>query len=404
MPDLLKLGALELVFAAIFTVLALLGIRRLRRQRKDFFKVIQDLSLERLTSNHPPKAKDRVLERALKHLWEIARSWAEREHELAAQNVTWQRRYGQARALIELLGEFNQVMELHAVLDRLSQGLSRFFANDTVGIWLHGLQNTFELVAIAEGSLPSSLDANDSLVRQILTGAPAPVPPSWVLENSPWMAAPLLDAHGQKIGIVVVTSRRRAVYTVEDSAFLGTVLGHAGMAIQNATRYQIVDTLSRSDALTGLRNRGEFDRSLWEHALRARDTRQPLSLVLIDVDHFKQINDARGHPEGDRVLKQIAHHIAQPHGSDSSDAFRIGGDEFAILFAETEKRTAAALAESLCRRIEHQVLFDDGTHVTISTGVASLPEDGADPTTLMASADRALYRAKRDGRNRSRAA
>lgn len=232
MYDLLKLGAVELVFATLFAVLALRGTRRLRGQRKYFFEVIQQLSPERFTSTEPPKANDRVLERAVSNIWATAQNWAKREHELAAQSVTWQRRYGQTRALIELLGEFNQVMDLHAVLERLSQGLSHFFAKDTVGIWLRGGQNNFELVAIAEGSLPPTLHANDPVVRQILAGTPAPAPPSWMPENGPWMAAPLLDAHGQKIGIVVVASRQRQVYTVEDSSCFATALRHAAMAIQ----------------------------------------------------------------------------------------------------------------------------------------------------------------------------
>jgi GGDEF domain-containing protein len=87
------------------------------------------------------------------------------------------------------------------------------------------------------------------------------------------MAAPLLDAQGQTIGIVALTSRRRRAYTVEDGAFLRTVIGHAAMAIQNATIYQLVDGLSRVDPLTGLFNRREFDRRSLEFSRVSCSTR-----------------------------------------------------------------------------------------------------------------------------------
>jgi hypothetical protein len=231
MSRLVLLASVELLSAACFVWLGLRAALRLHRQRKEFFNLVQGLTLERMVSNDPPRAVDRKLNGALGNLWMSAHGWARRAHELGFQIMFWQQRYGQARAVIEILGEFNQVMPMNAILGRLSHRLSAFFGNDTVGIWLRGGQNNFELIAFAEGSLPSSLHATDPLVRQIMSGVPAPVSVAW-MENRPWMAYPLLDAFGQNIGLVAVTSRRRAVYTGEDRGYLALILAHIAMVIQ----------------------------------------------------------------------------------------------------------------------------------------------------------------------------
>jgi len=228
---LVLIGAAELLLAAFFAWLGLRGALRLHRQRNELFGLIQTLTLERMVSNDPPKAVDRKLNTALGHLWISAHDWARRAHDMAFLITFWQQRYGQARAIIELLAEFNQVVPLNALLGRLSQRLSAFFGGDTVGIWLRGGQNNFELVAVAGGNLPTSLHATDPLVRQVMSGVPAPVPIAW-MENRPWMAYPLLDAYGQNIGLVAATSSRRGVYTAEDQGFLALVLAHVSMAIQ----------------------------------------------------------------------------------------------------------------------------------------------------------------------------
>jgi GAF domain-containing protein len=158
-----------------------------------------------------------------------------------------QRRHGQARALIDLIAEFNQVMQLAAVLDRLSSGLSRFFAGDGVAIWIRASQGPFELAVKVAEDFPTSLNPHDRWVATVMAGDAGLVLPFWLDREMPCMAAPLLDAQGQRIGIVALTSRRRPAYTVEDGAFLRTVIGHAALAIQNATMY---DSSTRSRGST----------------------------------------------------------------------------------------------------------------------------------------------------------
>ena len=372
MSELLRVGALEVTFALAFTVLALSEVTRLRRQRK----LLQRMEMSRL---EPP---------------DLA--------ELSVARATLQRSYGQARALIDLMVELNQVMELQPVLDRLSRGLSQFFAGDDVAIWLRGPGGNFELAAAGQYDVAPEIIPDETWLRNPQASGSVLVPPAWQQTERPWIAAPLLDWQANVLGVVVMRSHRRAAYTRADGEFLRAVLGYATMAIQNATRFEAVNRLSRLDALTGLGNRGDFDRTFYEEMGRALAAARPLSLLLVDVDHFKRINDSRGHPEGDRVLRHIARLIAQAAG-EPNRAFRIGGEEFAVLLTQA-KTAAVSLALLLCAWVGQEHFFDDGTRLTLSVGVAAHPEDGRDLATLIAAADRALYRAKAEGRNRVQAA
>jgi two-component system cell cycle response regulator len=163
-----------------------------------------------------------------------------------------------------------------------------------------------------------------------------------------------------------------------------------------------LEELSLTDAMTSLRNRRAFDHELSTAFERARRYDRPLSLTIVDVDHFKAINDSYGHPSGDAVLRGVAKRIA---GCTRQSDFlaRIGGEEFAILLIETPlfeaiqfgEKIRAAIAASPIRigEIEHQV--------TISAGIANFPHSRVTtPSELFEAADNALYRAKERGRNR----
>jgi diguanylate cyclase (GGDEF)-like protein len=228
--------------------------------------------------------------------------------------------------------------------------------------------------------------------------------PGWLDKEMPCLAAPLLDARGDRIGLVALISRRRAAYTVEDRVFLRTVLGHAALAINNATMYESIEALSRIDALTGLHNRREFDRLLALEISRARESGERLSLIVADIDHFKQINDQFGHQQGDLTLQQVARVIQLVPKRVTDGAFRIGGEEFAILMVSTDKPRAIELSESLRRVTGRGKFLDGGRPVTLSLGVATFPDDALDASSLISAADKALYRAKSTGRNRVQAA
>lgn len=159
--------------------------------------------------------------------------------------------------------------------------------------------------------------------------------------------------------------------------------------------------LATRDELTGLLNRREFDRILAEEAERVRRFGRSFALIMIDVDHFKQVNDTHGHPVGDGVLRQLAARLrAQLRSVDR--LARFGGEEFAVVVMETDRAGAGEIARRLCAAIAQQPVAVDQAltlSVTISAGVAEMPRDAKSGAELVAAADHALYLAKGQGRN-----
>jgi len=156
------------------------------------------------------------------------------------------------------------------------------------------------------------------------------------------------------------------------------------------------------DQLTGLLNRREFDRIMAEEAERSRRFGHPLALVMVDIDHFKAVNDTHGHLAGDAVLREVAKTLtAQLRTVDR--VARIGGEEFALVLVQTGRSAATEVAQRVVKAVAASpVMIESGVslRLTISAGLAVLPEDVSWLELLIGAADRSLYAAKRGGRNR----
>lgn len=150
--------------------------------------------------------------------------------------------------------------------------------------------------------------------------------------------------------------------------------------------------LALTDAITGLGNQRAFRDRLRRDLELAQEKQRPLSLALIDLDDFKDVNDRFGHPRGDRVLGQIA--VRLRHGG---EAFRLGGDEFALILPERSSTEAMEIVEAVLRRL-HEPLPDHESSVAASAGVATFPDDAASLDGLLECADLALYAAKSAGK------
>ena len=174
---------------------------------------------------------------------------------------------------------------------------------------------------------------------------------------------------------------------------LFTLLGFTLDAITDSVE------LARTDGLTGLLNRRAFDSELGIAAARAERYQRDLSLVLIDIDHFKALNDTFGHPAGDAVLRIVARTLVA-NARRVDVAARIGGEEFAIILADTPSAAALRLAERAREAISAAGV--ERISFTASLGVASLGADARTPAALLKAADTALYVAKQAGRNRVR--
>ena len=161
--------------------------------------------------------------------------------------------------------------------------------------------------------------------------------------------------------------------------------------------------LATHDQLTSLLNRREFDRILAEERERSRRFGHPFALVLVDIDHFKSVNDTHGHPAGDAVLQEVAIRLTRGL-RDVDRAARFGGEEFALIIMQGDRKVALEAAQRACAAVESSPISIDGgpeLRVTVSAGAAAMPADAMSGSELVAAADKALYAAKSRGRNRA---
>lgn len=163
-----------------------------------------------------------------------------------------------------------------------------------------------------------------------------------------------------------------------------------------------VEYLAITDALTGLYNRRRFHDILLKEFERSKRYATPVSLLMIDIDHFKKVNDRYGHLAGDDVLRNVAQ-IIQKIIRDIDTAARYGGEEYIVILPNTEKNDALKVAERMRTTIEHNRFAEiDNSTITISIGIAGMPDNQIDTEDkLIRAADLALYRSKQNGRNRS---
>ena len=183
----------------------------------------------------------------------------------------------------------------------------------------------------------------------------------------------------------------------------GRALGAMFRVLTYRQRYEELQKMVVRDPLTNVYNRGFFDEALEKYVAFAKRAGRPLSMMMLDIDYFKRVNDTYGHTEGDRVLKIIAATISASLRA-SDYVCRYGGEEFAVLLPQTDLEQASVLAERIVAEVPHALAEGwrgAGTMpVTVTIGVAEFPIDAADGAELVRSADRRLYAGKAAGRNR----
>jgi diguanylate cyclase (GGDEF)-like protein len=213
------------------------------------------------------------------------------------------------------------------------------------------------------------------------------------------MAVPLA-IHKRPLGVLYVDSRVVVnAFTDRDLELLRAIASHASVALENARLYD----LATVDRLTKLYFRSYFEQRMHVDLARAIRTGTEVSLLMMDIDHFKKFNDTYGHAVGDRVLAHVASLIRNNVRHDIDVPCRYGGEEMVVLLPDTSAEGGAVFAERLRRAIDETPLHtaEHGPlHVTISIGAASCPKDATTGLQLMELADQALYQSKRNGRNR----
>ncbi|MGE0028261.1 MAG: diguanylate cyclase [Thermoleophilia bacterium] len=291
--------------------------------------------------------------------------------------------------------------EVAGLLGVEAGGVARFADGDTailVGSWA-----STDAMRLPTGAvLPTSDDSLSGRVRRDGRPARQDAAPAGVrygtghVDRGSAVAAPV-SVDGALWGTVGALSTRPGGLPEDAETRVGKFGNLVGLAIASAAAREELTRLAETDALTGLANRRAFEARLEAEVIAARATGTPLSVVVLDLDHFKEVNDRHGHEEGDRTLRTLAARMRS--ATRASDVIaRIGGEEFAWLLPATGVEGARALADRLRGIIAAEPFGVAGTR-TISGGVAELgPRD--DGASLLRAADTRLYAAKTSGRDR----
>jgi diguanylate cyclase (GGDEF)-like protein len=269
------------------------------------------------------------------------------------------------------------------------------------GAWNGGEEKHGGLVAIdrptlcpgiRRGSVYYLSDATDDLLVRC---------PAHPVTEGSMLCVPML-ALGQTVGVLHLARRDPDAFSIGEQQLASRMAEQAALSLANARLMKVMESQAMTDALTGLPNARFFDPTLERELAAAERDHKPLSVVMVDIDHFKKFNDSYGHPGGDEALKSFAATMrAMLRQSDS--AARYGGEEFAILLRHADLGAAVKFTEDLRRAVEASTIYIGPgrfARVTASFGVASSAVHGGDRMTLMRMADQALYQAKEQGRNR----
>jgi len=311
-----------------------------------------------------------------------------------------------------------QRIELDRSIQRLGEAFAKGLDRHTVlrivlETALAACEAQYGRIALADGTVVELPEVADGAARQAALGAESraraervqvEIAEDWGLHA---LAAPLRPLGGADVvGTMAVARGPQPFGQHERDVFL-YLIGQASASLENISTHELVTEQASTDELTRLANKRAFTEVLEREVARAQRFGHELSLIMLDVDDFKLVNDTHGHLQGDEVLRRIGRILAdEPREID--EPARYGGEEFVIALPETGMEGALELAERIRAGIEIEAIPMLGTnevmYVSASFGVATLPTTARDGQELIAAADAALYAAKEGGKNRVAAA
>jgi diguanylate cyclase (GGDEF)-like protein len=295
------------------------------------------------------------------------------------------------------------------VLRRLHLTLNRLLPNDSSSL----VRIQADALAVTSGADPSGqprlVSGGAALDRMLANTAPttgigAAAPAgTWIFgERSPdhsWLVVPL-HTREEVVGAVVLTARRPAAYGPTEVQVAAALASGGMVAYDNAQLFARVQLLATTDGLTGVDNRRHFFALAEQDLARAPDHHEPMTAVMVDIDHFKQVNDRYGHQVGDQVIQAVAERVRRTLRS--TDRFaRYGGEEFVILLRD-QAPNPTEVGERLRRAVADTPIDSDAgaLPVTVSVGVYVFDPSRSLLPEALDRADAALYRSKQSGRNR----
>lgn len=332
----------------------------------------------------------------------------ERTSELESSHAQLQTIYETSQSLAEFMPADNVINRILTIARQvLRYPVCEIYTWDPVNrkLWLKGRINE-EVTERLERPLP--FEPNDTFKRVVRDSISVRVMDrqqgKTVIEGNPFrsqMAVPMLF-EGQLVGLLNCESPHPNAFSERDERVLSVLASSASMALVNADLHQQMEKLTVVDELTGVYNFRYFRTRLEDEQRRAGRYGTPLSLIMVDIDWFKTLNDRFGHQIGNIALKQLARVIGQCI-RDVDIVARYGGEEFIVILPQTATEETHRIAERIRRKVEQTEFGPDATGrplpMTVSVGISCYPDNGRPEDDLVESVDQALYRAKGGGKN-----
>jgi diguanylate cyclase (GGDEF)-like protein len=322
-----------------------------------------------------------------------------------------QRRRAQLEAINAIARETTAALEIGELLTRVCSLILKSFGGDHASVWLFEddrlvlrarrgkLTPLFRIgdeLAPGEGLLARAIDSRKAVVVKDVRQVPGHRP--GFRETVATVCLPLV-AFGDALGVLVLESASCDAFAPADVSALESVSDICATAIQNARHFDRVHQLAYLDGVTGIFNRRYFEMRIIEEIARASRHGLIFSVIMVDIDHFKRLNDEFGHLLGDEVLRQVSAILSQQLRT-SDVLSRYGGEEFAIIALATGLEGAQSVVDKVRRVVESWNFPGVARPVTISAGAAEFPVQGSTRDEIVRAADEALYAAKQSGRNR----
>ncbi|HOV28062.1 MAG TPA: sensor domain-containing diguanylate cyclase [Pseudobacteroides sp.] len=320
------------------------------------------------------------------------------------------RNYQRMSSFMELIRNISSILEMNTLLDKVLMTVIEVSGAQNGCLMIKNSKSgKLEILAqkITSGSIN---DISDEIIRNVYEKGEAIISTN-VADEEKYSIYQSMLINGVKsvlclpiksneeiVGICYLENKlSSAVFSPEDIDMLNSLLAQAAISIENARLYKIATT----DGLTGLISHRHFKFILEKEIERCKKHKKIFSLIMFDIDHFKNINDTYGHQAGDLVLSNVAMTMKKVFRNSDIIA-RYEGDEMAIILPETDEASTLEYAQMLIDTIKETEIQYEGNRImiTISAGIASYPKHATSPATLIKAADTALYRSKAEGRDR----
>ncbi|WP_066639063.1 diguanylate cyclase [Desulfolucanica intricata] len=319
---------------------------------------------------------------------------------LETANRALEQRIKELTVVQELTQALGSSMELTSILKLIVDKLSSVVNYDSCSIYLINRTTGQPIINLIKGE---QKEAPPHLLQKAVTGKDSIIVPDNTEECTvTYLLVPML-IENKVTGLIILSGSSKTTFNDDTIKLISIFAGQAAAAIERANLYEKTREMALTDEKTGLYNYRAFNFFLDKELKRAQRYNHFLSLIILDIDDFKILNDTYGHLEGDYVLNELAQ-IIQNTAREVDISARYGGEEFCVILPETTREQAYTIADRLRKNVENHIFTHSDkkttSKITVSLGISTYPQDGNIKEDLIKMADLGLYRAKNSGKNR----